>query len=91
MPIGVITGTDFEGIGRALFGRKWRAGMADALGKSQRTIKNYLRGRRGGGTNIPKPVRTQIAMLLDVRIAELDALRANLSGKSEMKATTRRK
>lgn len=57
-------------IGEALYGESWQAGLADALGVNQRTVRRWA----AGTAEMPDGVREEINVLLAQRAGELHGL-----------------
>lgn len=67
-----MTREDLIRAGRALFGERWQAPLAEALGLNPRTVRGYLSGRSKPGPGVEADIRR----LLAERRQEIDRILA---------------
>jgi hypothetical protein len=72
--------TLLEEAGAALYGPRWQTDLAHALGVSDRTIRRWI---AGGDASIPESVWADIAVVLDLRGADLADVRRKVAAQAE--------
>jgi|GEM_PF-2699143 len=71
----ILTGLEFQRIGKALYGRAWARIIADKLDRSLKTVKRY----GAGVSNVPPALKPELKELIDEQIKMLKAIQAELS------------